>query len=335
MTRVGSHVCRYTEGTRGTNVPLHFTFYHHHHSPTPEMTTWPMSGNQQQWGGYSRNSVESAGSRQPPVNPVFTQAPIGYSHAPPPQAGNFQEPGPIFVQNRADTYDLPRNHFTSSTRTHANEYRHSLPTGFPMGARSGPSFVDGSRSFVHNMDGISEDGRHRPMRPLRRPPHWEDDPYPASTFRDSGIRDNLGASRFHDHCCQHGFHHRHSHPLCSLPTSYCSDVCQSPHHSLRIPNGHQHHCTYWNDCSPCERQHSTLTYIGPPACSGNLPCSHYLPHCAQTPLSTSPQQTRQSGNNVVPDRRDSEEPRSSEVKKAWGGVGRWFVKCFCESTHNK
>lgn len=300
------------------------------------MTTLPLPlrGNEERWNGQRAIPVDPSGSRH---TPLFSQPPIGYR---PPQAGNSQRPvAPILFQNQfPDSYGLPQNQLTGVRFLPNEHHRYRVPPNFPPSTNS----TEGLRSFVHSMSDVNDEGRHRPSMPppLRRPPHWEDDPYAASSFRDSDIASDRGAYLGpHGHCCQSGSHHYYRHSVCGgVPSSFYSDGrCPSHYPDLLTCSGHPHHCAYRNSCySPCadlvNRRNSTLTYIGPPTGVGNVHCSHCLPSCGHvTPVLASQVQLQPSTDITTPDGRISRGQPSSKMRNGWGDVGRWLGKRFCKS----
>jgi hypothetical protein len=293
----------------------------------------PLRGAEERWNGLRAIPVNPAGSRQPPL---FSQHPIGYRPA---QAANTQRPiAPVFFQNQfPDSYGPPQNQLPG-VRFHPNDHhRYRAPPTFPPPTNS----TEGLRSFAHSMSEINDDvrQRHSMPPPLRRPPHWEDDPYAPSSFRDSDIASDRGAYLGpHGHCCQSGPQYYHRHSMCGgVSTPFCSDGhCLSQYPGLLTCGGHPHHCAHRTDCySPCadsvNRRNSTLTYIGPSG-GENVHCSHYLPSCGHAaPVLASQLQMQPSMAIDTSDRRVSRGQLPGKMRNGWGDVGRWLGKRFCKS----
>lgn len=286
--------------------------------------TWPaINTYEQQWNdSLGHSPVRPSGFRQQPMDPAFAPAPAPYLQAPPP--GLFQGPAPLFAQTQA-TDGYPRSHFACSHAS-TNEDRHSLPADFSQ--RSSAGFFEAPRAFVPNINDFGADGRHRRRQPPRRPAHWEDDLYPASSsLRDSIIQ---AALALNSHQCFPGIHHPFGHPPCLH--SCCTNDCQ-PQLPDQTLHGHGHRCTHRNRLPSCRCgvTHSTLTHVGPS--SGNhLPCAHCGPTNAQ-PTTSGPSrpQDEPGAQQQNQEPKKSNDQRGCEGGRGVGRVGRWLMKHFRRS----
>ncbi|KAF9443734.1 hypothetical protein P691DRAFT_778702, partial [Macrolepiota fuliginosa MF-IS2] len=270
--------------------------------------TWPVDANEQRWsGGYSYDPVGPSGSHQQPIDPVFV-APAPYFQAPLP---------PHFAQaHAADGYPHLQNHFTGG-HSNSSGHRNSFPANSFNLPRSNASFSEGSRAFVPRTSDFGDDGRYRRRQPPRRPAHWEDDPYPASSsLRDSIIQ---AALILNGHQCLSG-------PGLS-GHSPCSPTCwHSQTHNSAI-NRRMCDCSLHGplpSCS-CGVPHSTLTHVGPSTCR----CYYHAPCDHRGPASVEPTVPLQPKDESRGEKKNSENQRSvvqqREEGRGKGGVGRWLA----------
>ncbi|KXN82309.1 hypothetical protein AN958_02741 [Leucoagaricus sp. SymC.cos] len=265
--------------------------------------------------------------RRPPVNPgilqTFGQAPLGSSPLPA-LAGFPQGSAPTIPRVRAtDGYIRPHNYLPDQYHHHpTNHFSANLANPQPgsTNTRSNETFFDGPRVVPPPSAGDFSDFndvRHRRI-PIRRPAHWEDNPYPASSLHDSFYYNAYGFPSGHRFSSS-GLHHDYCFP--ERRFSGCADLWHHPPDPFQITN-HAHQSCPHSCCPGFSGRHSTLTYVGPPTCQG---CGHASPQQAtkttQNPVEYAPQT---DDNEKKP-----QDPSEKKKKSRGGAVKRWLSEQLC------
>ncbi len=282
-----------------------------------EMTTWPEHIREEQWGPYGHNPTGPSVSRQQLMDPVFAQAPV-------PPNDFSQGLATAFAQTHATGgHPQHQHHFIGN---HTNLHRHNIPTdSLPTLSDSNGNIFGGAHTFVPNVGSVNDDRRYRSTQ--RRPPHWEDDPYPASSLRDSitwnQIRAALGCSGHH---CGSGIHHCYS--FC--PPSSCANDCQSLGHGQYSRNPGCH-CNHWNGFSSCRGpQLHTPSHTGSFTCSGRTFCDDCgranTQHTASLPIQSQREPATTKDVSIL---QEVGGEQSTTRKRDGGGLGKWLARCLC------
>jgi hypothetical protein len=224
------------------------------------------------WDGMVNGEHSSHLGRHPGVNPVLRQAPIqGYSLS----------PTTAFHQGSAPPFTL----------VGPTDGQQAFPTRVPI------------------ISAFGQDAQHRRMGPIRRPAHWEDNPYAGSSLYHPGLQ-------AHGHrCCSVACYDYDIHGSCR---SGCSNHWR-PSEFFPGSNHLQHTCphSHWNSYDPSARRSSTLTYIGPPT---ETSCPSWSP----TP--SLPSQKEDRIHSTHDNKRDQSKEKGGRKKNWRSAVRGWLDK---------
>lgn len=281
------------------------------------MTThWSEHICDERWSPYAHPPTGPSGSRQQLMDPAFVQAPALPANFPQPHATAFAQ------TYATGGFPQHQHHFIGG---HSNLQVHNGPADFPHTLGSNGDVLDGSHPFIPGVNNANDDRQHR--REQRRPPHWEDDPYPASSLRESITWSQIRAALdFNSHHYSPGSHHCFAHPL----PPCCARDC-------RDSSNYTGHCSssHGRRCNPCSSSLSCRAHephpLTPVACGNHTLCDDCRRANTQHAV-LSPAQTRSESQEVQKDRLVPQKTQDGQPlveKRDKGGLGRWLAGCFC------